>query len=331
MTVIDIHTHCFCAEVEALVAGIYDPGKDPYWRYMSAESADTNRAHRSRYAERLSDTDLRCAEMQRMGTTLQIISPAPAHFHYWADEELQRKICRVQNNFVADTVARGRGRYAGLGTLPMRYPQIAADEAARAVGELGLRGFQIDSRVGALELSDPFFSPVWLRLEALAVPLFIHPLGFSEGRRLTPFFMANSVGQPLEEMLAAMHLIAGGVLDRHSGLEVVIAHGGGYLPYYVGRMDHAWKVRPEVRKLTAQPPSAYLKRLWFDTCIFRTEQLALLVELVGADRVMLGSDYPYDMGDDDPVVLVRRCDALDEQARAAILSGNARSLFGLAA
>src|SRR5690606_4438736 len=131
----------------------------------------------------------------------------------------------------------------------------------------------------------------------LGVPLFLHPLGFSHGSRLSPFFMINSVGQPLEELIAAMHLISGGVLDRHPELKVVIAHGGGYLPFYVGRLDHAWKVRPEVQALTPEPPSAYLKRMWFDTCIFRADHLASLVELVGIDKVMLGSDYPFDMGD----------------------------------
>jgi aminocarboxymuconate-semialdehyde decarboxylase len=154
----------------------------------------------------------------------------------------------------------------------------------------------------------------------------VHPLGFSNGQRLGEFFMVNSVGQPIEETIAISHFILGGVLDRHPELDLVIAHGGGFYPFYAGRMDHAWKVRPEVKRLAAEAPSSYLKRLWFDTCVFRTDLIEALVAMVGTDRLMLGSDFPFDMGDDDPVGLVNKA-RLSEADREKITFGNASRLF----
>lgn len=171
-----------------------------------------------------------------------------------------------------------------MGTLPMRFPNRAVDEAVHAVETLRLRAFQIDSRVEARELSDPVFDPLHRKLAELRAPLFIHPLGFSHGKRFGEFFMVNTVGQPLEETLAISHVIMGGVLERRPDLDIIIAHGGGFLPYYAGRFDHAWKSRPEMRKLCPQPPSAYLRRLWYDTCAFDPVLIARLIETVGAER-----------------------------------------------
>jgi aminocarboxymuconate-semialdehyde decarboxylase len=213
-----------------------------------------------------------------------------------------------------------------MGTLPMRFPARAVDEAVHAVETLGLRGFQIDTRVENLELSNAAFDVLYARLAKLRVPLFVHPLGFSHGQRLGEFFMVNSVGQPIEEAIAISHFILGGVLDRHPELDLVIAHGGGFYPFYAGRMDHAWKARPEVKRLTADAPSSYLKRLWFDTCVFRTDLIEALVATVGTERLMLGSDFPFDMGDDDPVGLVNRA-RLSEADREKITFGNASRLF----
>jgi aminocarboxymuconate-semialdehyde decarboxylase len=204
----------------------------------------------------------------------------------------------------------------------------AEAEATRAVEELGLRGFQIDTHVNERELSDRALDPLYRRLVRLEVPLMIHPLGFSDGRRLGPFFMVNTVGQPLEEMIAINHLIFGGVLDRHPELRILIVHGGGYFPFYLGRMDHAWAHRPEVRRLTAQRPSDYLRRMWYDTCVFRPDLLAYLVRLAGADRVMLGSDYPFDMGDPHPLAVLDAA-GLGANERRQIAGDTARAFFGL--
>ncbi|MEH2473967.1 aminocarboxymuconate-semialdehyde decarboxylase [Nitrobacteraceae bacterium AZCC 2161] len=329
MPIIDMHTHAISKRVEPLVAGHYDPMDNPYRRDMSPESRDTD-AEQSKLLPRLMlDVAARREMMQRMGVDFQVIAPAPAQQHYWADEELQVALSRVQNEDVAALVAEDAAHFAGMGTLPMRFPARAIEEAVHAVEQLGMRGFQIDTRVEDLELSDATFDPLYARLAKLRVPLFVHPLGFSHGQRLGDFFMVNSLGQPVEEAIAISHFIMGGVLDRHPDLDVVIAHGGGFLPFYAGRMDHAWKVRPEVRRLTAEAPSTYLKRLWFDTCVFSSDLIDVLVGMAGADRVMMGSDYPFDMGDEDPVGRVNKTN-LSDADKQKLLFGNAGRLFRIA-
>ncbi|MDB5565418.1 MAG: amidohydrolase [Tardiphaga sp.] len=329
MPIIDMHTHAISKRVEPLVAGHYDPMDNPYRRDMSPESRDTDAEQGKLLPRLMLDVAARREMMQRMGVDFQIIAPAPAQQHYWANEDLQVALSRVQNEDIAALVAEDPAHFAGMGTLPMRFPVRAIEEAVHAVETLGLRGFQIDTRVENLELSDATFDPLYARLAKLRVPLFVHPLGFSHGQRLAPFFMVNSLGQPVEEAIAISHFIMGGVLDRHPDLDVVIAHGGGFLPFYAGRMDHAWKVRPEVRRLTAEAPSTYLKRLWFDTCVFSTDLIETLVGVAGADRVMMGSDYPFDMGDEDPVGQVNKTN-LSDADKQKLLYGNAGRLFRIA-
>lgn len=329
MPIIDMHTHALSKRVEPLVAGKYDPMSNPYRRDMSPASRDTDAEQGKILPGLMLDVAKRREMMAKMGVDIQVVAPAPAQQNYWADEELLVALSRVQNEDIAALVAQDPQHFAGMGTLPMRVPQRAIEEAVHGVETLGLRGFQIDTRVEDLELSNAAFDPLYARLAELRAPLFVHPLGFSHGQRLGDFFMVNSVGQPVEETMAIAHFIMGGILDRHPGLDVVIAHGGGYYPFYAARMDHAWKVRPEVRRLTADAPSTYLKRMWFDTCVFSPNLIDQLVAAVGVDRVMMGSDYPFDMGDDDPVGLVNRS-SLSDDDREKVLFGNASRLFRIA-
>ncbi len=328
--IVDAHTHTLCPQVNDALGGAPDRSLIPYQRDMSPESRQVDADQGPELARRFNEPATREAAMAAMGVDFQVIAPAPGQQHYWAEPGTLAAISRMQNDHVATHVARDPARFAGLGTLPLTAPEAAVAEAVRGVEELGLRGFQIDSRAGEMELSDSALDPVWARLAALGAALVIHPLGFSHGQRFGDFFMVNTVGQPLEEIIAANHMIFGGVLDRHPELRVLIVHGGGYFPFYLGRMDHAWRARPELRRLTAEPPSAYLRRMWYDTCLFDPAAVARLVELAGADRVMLGSDWPFDMGDADPVGHVRAA-VPDEAARARILAGTARDFFGLPA
>lgn len=326
MPVIDMHTHALSRRVHPLIADVFDPKSNPYIRDMSPESAETDVQQGKIVPERMLNLDERRSTMRRMGVDVQVIAPAPAQQHYWAEEERQVALSRVQNEDLAALVAQDSSRFVAMGTLPMRFPKRAIEEAVHAVETLGLRGFQIDSRVEALELSDRAFDPLYKRLAELRAALFVHPLGFSHGQRLGPFFMVNTVAQPLEETIAISHFILGGVLDRHPDLQVIIAHGGGFYPFYAGRFDHAWKARPEVRKLCPQAPSTYLRRFWYDTCVFDPVLVARLVETVGADRVMLGSDYPFDMGDIDPVGTFDKT-GITGADRQGILHDNAARLF----
>ena len=326
MPIIDMHTHALSKRVEPLVAGHYDPMDNPYRRDMSPASRETDAEQGKLLPGLMLDIAKRREMMAKMGVDFQVIAPAPAQQNYWADEDLQCALSCVQNEDIAALVAQDPAHFAGMGTLPMRFPGRAVEEAVHAVEQLGLRGFQIDTRVENFELSHAAFDPLYARLANLRIPLFVHPLGFSHGQRLGDFFMVNSVGQPIEETIAIAHFIMGGILDRHPDLDVVIAHGGGFYPFYAARLDHAWKVRPEVRRLTADAPSTYLKRLWFDTCVFSAELIDNLIKTVGLDRVMMGSDYPFDMGDPDPVGLVNKA-KLSDTDRQKVLFGNASRLF----
>lgn len=326
--IIDAHTHTLCPEVNAMVAGRSELAAIPYARDMRPESAEVDRAQFPVLGRRFNDLDTRRADMEAMGIEHQLLAPAPGQQHYWAEPELLARLSRRQNEHVASLVAADSQHFSGIGTLPLTAPELAVDEATHAVESLGLRGFQIDTRAGGMELSDPALDPLYARLARLDVPLVLHPLGFSDGARLGDFFMVNTVGNPLEEVIAANHLILGGVLDRHPGLRVKIVHGGGFLPFLAGRLDHAWKRRPEIRRLTAEPPSAYLSRLWYDTVVFDPRLLRMLFELVGPGRLMLGSDYPFDMGDETPRATLA-ASGIPAEEIAAIEGGTARDFFSL--
>jgi aminocarboxymuconate-semialdehyde decarboxylase len=185
----------------------------------------------------------------------------------------------------------------------------------------------VSTNVDGRELADPGFDPVWEAAAQLGAVVFVHPWGCSLGARLGRNFLGNTVGQPVETALALSHLIFGGVLDRHPGLRLLAAHGGGYLPTYIGRSDHAWHVRPDAQGCR-ESPSSYLRRIWYDALVYTAPALRQLVAAVGVDRVLLGSDYPFDMGVTDGVERIQAA-GLGETAVARLLSGNAAALFGL--
>ena len=325
---IDAHTHTLCPGVNPLVAGRPELAAIPYQRDLSAESRVVDHDQFPDLLKAFLQAERRLADMAKMRITHQVLAPAPGQQHYWAEPALLDQLSRLQNEHVAAMCAANPQAFSGLGTLPMTAPDLAIATATHGVESLGLKGFQIDTRAGAMELSDPALDPLWARLDKLDTAVMLHPLGFSDGMRLSPFFMVNTVGNPMEEVIAANHLILGGVLDRHPGLRIKIVHGGGFYPFLIGRLDHAWKRRPEVRKLTAEPPSAYLTRMWYDTVVFDPAILRMLVSLVGAERVMLGSDYPFDMGDMDPLGMLESC-GFSAEDTAQIASRTARDFFRL--
>lgn len=277
----------------------------------------------ARWAE-LTRLDARLAAMDAQRVDRQWVSPSPSHFYPWADEELALWSAREANALIAEHVRGDRDRLAGLGLVPLRHPSRIVEALDDAVLGHGLLGVEISSFAGDVELSDPRLEPFWTRAEELGAIVFLHPFGCSLDERLDRFYLSNSVGQPVENAVALSHLIFGGVLDRHPDLTVVAAHGGGYLAGAIGRADRAWHVRPESHGC-ARPPSAYLSRLWYDTVVHDASMLHRLVALAGADRIVLGSDFPFDMGSDDPVAELERA-GLPDDTLGAILSGTATAL-----
>src|SRR5262245_16226816 len=233
---------------------------------------------------------------------------------------------RLQNEALAAALREAPGAHRGLATVPLQDPATAAAELTHAVRALGLRGAMVDPNALGRPLGDGAFDPFWRAAPDLAAPVVLHPFLLEAVERFGRHYLHNLVGYPFETTLAAASLILGGTLDRFPGLSVVLVHGGGFLPYHIGRFDRAHETRPEARVDGAAMPSGYLRRFHYDTLVQRPDALGYLVRTVGHDRVVLGSDHPFWMGDPDPCRVVRDA-RLATDAEAAILGGNAARLF----
>jgi aminocarboxymuconate-semialdehyde decarboxylase len=254
------------------------------------------------------------------------VSVIPTQYHYWADRGLAGEIVDVVNTRIA-AMARDRpDRLVGLATVALQHPDLAAAQLAEAVGKLDLRGVEISTSAAGRDLSDPYFEPFFITASEPGAFMFIHPWGCSLGERLNSWYLGNVIGQPAETTLTLSHLIFGGVLDRHPGLIVCGAHGGGYLPQYIGRADHAYGVRQESAAMK-QPPSAYLRQLYFDSLVYTPGTARQLIDAAGAGHILLGTDYPFDMGVTDPLTRLDQVPGLSPDERASIAGGTAASLL----
>jgi aminocarboxymuconate-semialdehyde decarboxylase len=330
---IDIHCHYHNVEVGAQVAPLKPHEKEPAIVFANALSREINQRQMHERGGKLSGVDERLKDMDRMGIDMQAVSPSPGQYYYWTESGLGRDLSRAQNDRIAEIVALHPDRFVGLGTVPLQDPKMATAELVRCVNKLGMRGVEINTNVNGIDLADKrlglerFFA----KAQELDVVLFIHPLGFDHGERMVDYYFNNVIGNPLESTLAVSHLIFGGVLDRYPGLKFCVAHAGGYLPHYPARMDHAWRARADARAVVKKKPSSYLKKFYFDTLTFETTLLDSMIARYGARRVLLGTDYPYDMGDDDPLKLIRSVASLSVAEQDAIMGGNAARLLKIKA
>ena len=328
---VDLHAHVLTPAVEALVRD--RPQKQAEPALMRQTQGEASVAHNLAHMlppalRRMTTLTERLADMDAMGVDVQVLSPSPTQYYYWADPDLARDVVRTVNEHIAAECARHPDRLAGLGSVALQHPALAAAQLTHAVKTLGLKGVEISASVNGLELADASLEPFWARASELGALVFIHPLGTSLGERVNRHYLANTIGQPLETTVALSELIFGGVLDRHPGLKLVAAHGGGYLPAYFGRSDHAHRVRPEARGMQ-HAPRDYLRRIWFDTLVYEPEIVRHLIDVVGASQLVVGTDYPFDMGHYDPRALLDAVPGLGEADRDRILGGNARALLGL--
>ncbi|MFE8922231.1 amidohydrolase family protein [Streptomyces rochei] len=324
---VDVHAHVLLPDVESLVAGL--PG------HAEAKEVDARRNGPAALAvngpmvrarvPRMTDVALRLASMDAQGVDVQLVSPSPSHYHYWADEATAEKVYRLANEATAAHCAQAPDRLRGLGLVPLQHPGHMVRALDHAL-EQGLDGVEISSHAPGRELSDPAYEPFWSRAAERGAILFLHPFGCTLDERLDRWYLSNTVGQPTENAVALSHLIFSGVLDRHPGLKIVAAHGGGYLPTHIGRSDHAWSARSDAGAGCAHPPSSYLRRLYFDSLVHDPHVLRELVRVAGADRVLLGSDFPFDMGTEDPVAALRAARLPDADFHA-VRGGNAAALL----
>ncbi len=326
---IDIHAHVYSPEAAAFAAPLLDAGSAPLGRFATPGTAALNRKQESERARTSTDMSLRLADMDKMGIDVQVVTPAPPQIYTTLEPEAALRAMRMVNDNIAAFAARRPDRFVPMGAVPLQAGQGAVEELERCMGALGFKGVEVLTNVAGRELSEPDYAPFWGSAERLGAVVMIHPGGFTDAQRLGRFYLNNTIGNPLETTIALHYLILDGVLERHPGLKLLAVHGGGFLGGYSGRIDHAWGARSDAHGSLPNPPSSYLKRIWFDSVVFTPHQLDALVRTFGAEKIMLGTDYPYDMGEYDPIGHLASSETLDEAGIAAVAGGNARRLFGL--
>jgi aminocarboxymuconate-semialdehyde decarboxylase len=328
---IDIHTHVALPEVLALAKKVRIKGTGPGKQHWVPKSAMKGHATQSVFpAATLSKPKARLKDMDKMGVDIQVISmnlPTPS---YWADGATGQKIARQCNDSIAEFVAAYPDRYIGIGAVPLQDQGRTVREM-EYLSSIGLKGVTIPSHIRAKDIGIKKFRKFWAKAEELDMPIYIHPRGFTHDERLHEYFLWNSIGQPLEEALAMSSIIYEGILDDFPKLKIIIAHGGGYLPYYAGRTDKAYQSRPETRKNITRPPSEYLSRFFYDTVIFDRDMLELLVKKAGDKQIMMGTDYPRGEIEEDPIGFVSRSKALSRQSKDKIIGLNAAKIFKIKA
>lgn len=272
------------------------------------------------------DLDARLKAMDAQGVKVHIMSLTQPMV-YWADDDLAVQLCVAYNDALSAAHLKHPQRLFGFACLPFQNPKLALEELNRAAKLPGIRGVYIATVVRDRDLSDRSFFPVWARMEELGLPLFLHPM-MVNNERMKQFYLINLCGNPFETALAASHLIFGGVLDAFPKLEISLPHAGGALPILRGRLDRGYHMRAECKTIK-HAPSEYLKRFTYDTITYDDKVLQDLVDLVGAERIMMGSDYCFDIAYEEPVKIVTGMKTLTEEQKQLILGGNAMRLLKL--
>jgi aminocarboxymuconate-semialdehyde decarboxylase len=326
---IDIHSHIIVPEAGAHAQRHVDMTRIPLAYFADAQVKEINAIQDSdRTGLMTTDLDQRLKDLDTMGIDIQVIAPAPGQCYYSIPAEIAETAHGLANEGVAEYVARKPGRFIGLGIVTLQEPELAVKELD-AVMALGHKGVQILTNVDGQELSDPKFRPFFARAEELGAFIMMHPNGFTHGERLTHYYLNNVLGNPLETTLALHNLILSGTLARFPELKLMAVHGGGYLPAYSGRIDHAWGAREDARGAVPLPPTTYLRQVYFDTVVFSYHQLEYMLSVFGPDRIMMGTDYPFDMGEYNPIGHIAGTGGMNEATLEALTGGNAARVLGL--
>jgi aminocarboxymuconate-semialdehyde decarboxylase len=324
--VIDIHSHVEVPAAADIARPLFRPEYDPRMIVQPEESTRYNRELRATQSEKFLSTAARRRDMDNQGVDMQVLAIAPPQYYYWLEAGLAPRVAAIENDRIAEMAAEQPDRFVGIGTVPLNHPEAAAVEMERIHRQLGMNGIEINADVNGGDLDDHRFDPVWAKASELDMLVILHPHGWTEPRRMDDYYLINLVCMPLASTVAVARMIFGGVFDRFPDLKFLVVHGGGYLPFYFGRTDHGYRIRPEAQRHIPELPSHYLHKLHFDTTVFRPEEVEYLVREFGADRVLLGTDYPFDMGPTDPLGFLAQA-RLTESERTQILGANAARLL----
>ena len=321
---IDLHTHIVPARWDDWAAK-YGGGRWP--RLVARDACHATIMTGDLFFRDVTDQswnpERRIEDMARLGIDHQVLSPPPVMLCYWADAKACQAFARMQNENVAAIVGRHPERFSGMATVPLQDVALAIEELRFAREHLGLRAVEIGTCPAGRDFDDPLLFPFFEACRDLGVAIFVHPANPLIGQeRLGKYYFPLIVGNPLETALAISNLIFGGVLERLPDLRICFAHGGGAFPFTLARLNHGWSVRPEGPKAIPRPPREYARLIYFDSLTLSVSNLRFLVQEFGADRVVIGTDYPFDMGESDPIGFLGRAE-LDTPTRTAIEGENA--------
>lgn len=326
--IIDVHAHCIPQSFKDWLVADGDP--------FGATVVDTARGPAVRLADKvttnalrddLSDAELRLAALDRMGIDRQILSGWIDLTAYELEPSKGVEYSRVHNECLAEEAASAPDRYAAIGTVPLQDPGLAVNELDHAMRELGMVGVEIATTVDGIFLDQAGLDDFWAAAKDLGAFVVLHPMRPLEGVDLKRYFMENPVARPIESTIALAGLIFSGVFERHSGLKLCVVHGGGFAPYQAGRFDSAYIEKPDLAGAhISKRPSEYLQELYVDTVLHNPMALRYAVEFMGADHVMLGTDYPFEMGESDPVGFIESA-GLGDETTAAVLGDTAHTLI----
>lgn len=325
---IDMHAHYYPQSYLDVLAKEGKPFHMSYRMTAKGLYIDSPSATLGPVASKILNLKERIAAMDEQGVAIQAIS-LTAPMAYWGGADVSSALCRAFNDAASAAHTAYPTRLFAFMTLPMLYPDRALAELDRASKLPGIRGVYLGTNIDHHDLDDPLFEPVFARIEQLDLPVFLHPIQTVGGERMRPFYLRNLLGNPFDTAIAACHLIFGGVLDRHPKLLVGLAHGGGALPIVIGRVDYGWELVPELKKLNLMhSPSGYLQRFTYDTIVHSKAVMQFIIQEVGVERIVLGSDYCFGMGYKRPVQFVERLE-LSSAQRKMILGGTAAKILKL--
>ena len=328
-TTVDIHAHVFVPAANDYMKEFVDPMRIAMVKHANDETRALNmKQEADRGPVAMTDHGDRIKVLDAQGIDKQVVAPPPPQCYYQSPAPEALKGSQMVNDGIAEWVGQTPDRFAGLGTVPLQDPDASATELERAVTQLGLKGVMILTNVDGEEVGADRFEPFWRKAEELGALVMIHPNGFTEGDRLHEYYFSNVFGNPLETSLALHYLIFNGVMERMPDLKILGVHGGGYLPAYSGRIDHAWGARKDSNAGLPKPPTEYLRKMYFDSVVFTHHQLEYLVDTFGSDHIVMGSDYPFDMADYDPVEHIVTS-GLSDGDKAAVAGLTAMKLLDL--
>ena len=341
---IDLHTHILprhwpdWTQRSGYAGWVELAHEQPGCARMQQSKSDGSRTFFREVQANCWDPAVRLAEMDHRKVDVQVLSTVPVMFSYWAKPADAYDLARLLNDHIADICRATPARFMGLGTIPLQDPQLAARELERCIKELGLKGVQIGTNINGANLSDPALLPVFEAAQRLNAAIFVHPWEMFGAERTQKYWGSWLVGMPAETCLALSHVLFSGLIDRFANLRWCFAHGGGSFPATIGRLQHGFEARPDLcatnntmgpRHYVAACSCARPARFWVDSLTHDAAALRLLLEVIGRERIALGSDYPFPLGEETPGLLIESMADLDATTRDWLLSRAAREFLGV--